>query len=82
MNHKFDSGLPLRSCEKCSTKIYDASIVCYKCKNRSETCILTGYPVNGSNGKQCRSCGKWGLKDAWGTYLSCFANCPMCNKLP
>lgn len=35
MNQKFDSALPLRSCEKCGTKIYDASLTCYKCKNRS-----------------------------------------------
>ena len=82
MNQKFDSSLPLRSCEKCSTKIYEASISCFKCKNRSEPCILTGYPVNGSTGKQCRSCGKWGLRDAWSVYLNCFANCPWCNKLP
>jgi len=82
MNNKVDSSLPIRSCEKCSTKIYDASIVCYKCHNRSEVCILSGYPVNGSNGKQCKSCGKWGLKEHWGPYLSCFTNCPWCNKLP
>jgi intraflagellar transport protein 172 len=62
INHKVDTNLPLRSCEKCGTKIYDASLTCYKCHNRSEACILTGLPVNGSNGKQCKSCGKWGLK--------------------
>jgi intraflagellar transport protein 172 len=82
MNQKFDSSLPLRSCEKCNTKIYEASATCYKCKNKSEICVLTGYPVNGSNGKQCKSCGKWGLKEHWSTYLNCFANCPWCNKLP
>lgn len=82
MNQKFDSSLPLRNCEKCNTKIYEASISCYKCKNKSEVCVLTGYPVNGSNGKQCKSCGKWGLKEHWSTYLNCFANCPWCNKLP
>lgn len=35
MNQKFDSSLPLRSCEKCNTKIYEASATCYKCKNKS-----------------------------------------------
>jgi len=43
---------------------------------------LTGLPVNGSNGRKCKSCGKWGLKDYWGVYLNNFANCPWCNNLP
>jgi uncharacterized OB-fold protein len=35
MNQKVDASLPLRSCEKCGTKIYDASIACFKCKNKN-----------------------------------------------
>ncbi len=35
MNNKVDTSLPVRSCEKCSTKIYDASACCFKCKNQS-----------------------------------------------
>lgn len=45
-------------------------------------CILTGYPVNGSNGIKCKSCGKLGLKENWSQYLNCYANCPWCNKPP
>lgn len=82
MNQKVDASLPLRACEKCGTKIYDASITCYKCKNKSDMCIITGYPVNGSNGIKCKSCGKLGLKDSWSQYLNCYANCPWCNKPP
>ena len=80
MTHKVDASLPVRSCEKCSTKIYDASVSCFKCKNQSEVCILTGLPVSQSNGKKCKSCGKWGLKDYWNVYLNNFANCPWCNN--
>jgi len=80
MNHKVDTSLPVRSCEKCGTKIYDASVCCFKCKSTSEVCILTGLPVNSSNGKKCKSCGKWGLKDYWTIYLNNFANCPWCNN--
>ena len=80
MNNKVDTSLPVRSCEKCSAKIYDASASCFKCKNQSEVCILTGLPVNQSNGKKCKSCGKWGLKDYWTVYLNNFANCPWCNN--
>ena len=82
MNQKVDASLPVRSCEKCGTKIFEGSVQCYKCHNRSEVCIITGYPVNGSNGRKCKSCGKWGLKDYWGVYLNNFANCPWCNNLP
>lgn len=82
MKQKVDYSLPVRSCEKCKAKIYDASISCYKCHNRSEVCVLTGYPVNGSNGKQCKTCGKWGLREFWPMYLSHFTNCPWCNRQP
>lgn len=82
MNHKVDTSLPVRSCEKCGTKIYDASICCFKCKSNSEVCILTGLPVNNSNGRKCKSCGKWGIKDYWSIYLNNFANCPWCNNPP
>ena len=80
MNHKVDTSLPVRSCEKCGTKIYDASVCCFKCKSQSEVCILTGLPVNSNNGRKCKSCGKWGLKDFWSIYLNNFANCPWCNN--
>lgn len=82
MNQKIDASLPVRPCEKCGTKIFDAAIMCFKCKNRSEVCILTGYPVNGSNGIKCKSCGKWGLKEHWPAYLNCFATCPWCGLPP
>ena len=82
MNQKVDASLPVRNCEKCSTKIFEASIQCYKCKNRNEVCILTGYPVNGANGIKCKTCGKWGLKEFWAPYMNCFAQCPWCNCPP
>jgi intraflagellar transport protein 172 len=82
INQKVDHSLPLRACEKCNSKIFEGSVTCYKCHNKSDICILTGYPVNSGNGKKCRSCSKWGLKDAWTTYLQHFANCPWCNSSP
>ena len=36
MNQKVDASLPLRSCEKCGTKIYDASITCFKCQSMGQ----------------------------------------------
>lgn len=80
INQKIDHSLPLRTCEKCNSKIFEGSVVCYKCQNKSEVCVLTGYPVNSANGKKCRSCSKWGLKDAWAAYSQQFANCPWCNN--
>ena len=35
MNQKVDASLPVRYCEKCGAKIFDGSIHCHKCNNRS-----------------------------------------------
>ena len=82
VNQQVEQVLPTRTCENCSTKIYEACLFCLKCKVKWEPCILTGYPLLKSNTVSCKSCGKGALKEAWSLYLQSFANCPWCNGVP
>jgi intraflagellar transport protein 172 len=62
--------------------MFEGSLSCYKCKNKHDVCVLTGYPIIGGDSKRCKSCGKWGEKDAWTIFLQNFASCPWCNNPP
>ena len=77
-----DSSLPTQGCDKCNAKMFEGSLVCFKCKYKHDMCVVTGYPVGAANGKKCKSCGKWGDKEAWSQYLQHFANCPWCSNPP
>jgi len=82
INQKVDQVLPTRSCDQCMTKIYEASLKCFKCKAQWEPCILSGYPLVKTNTVLCKSCGKGALKENWSVHLQNFANCPWCNNIP
>ena len=82
INQKVEQILPTRQCENCGQSIFEASLRCNHCKNASEPCIISGYPLVKGQIFNCQCCGKGGLKEYWNLYLQAFANCPWCNQTP
>ncbi|KAJ3089478.1 hypothetical protein HK102_006328 [Quaeritorhiza haematococci] len=68
LDQKINQEIDRRECEECGTSIYDASLVCYRCKHRCEPCVITGYPVL-KNKAKCTSCQRPANKDDWNKFL-------------
>eukprot|EP01018_Ginkgo_biloba_P018841 Gb_21574 [translate_table: standard] len=72
--------LPMRKCDSCGVFIFEVSLVCYSCKDKSEACSVTGYPILQTECMQCNCCHKLANKDDWNTYIGAFHSCPWCNN--
>jgi intraflagellar transport protein 172 len=51
MDQKVEPVLSMRSCYKCSTRIYEASLTCHSCQVRAKPCVVTGLPVGRGRGE-------------------------------
>eukprot|EP00249_Psilotum_nudum_P004532 c18048_g1_i3 orf=1201-1902(+) len=79
LNQQSDKVLLVRNCEKCAASIYEASLVCFFCKDESQACCVTGYPVNPGLQIECLCCLKVANKNDWDTYVPAFKSCPWCR---
>jgi len=74
----FEPQLPTSPCVKCGRKHYSANLVCPFCRNASQFCHITGFPV--TNPAKCTSCGLVSNKPDWGFYISKAGRCPCCDS--
>ena len=80
MNQQVDQSVTNRNCVKCNDKIYTATLTCPSCKNQSDACIITGYPITSqSNRVSCTNCNNVANKAAWNLVVAATGKCPWCN---
>mmetsp|Transcript_36011 Transcript_36011/g.113938 ORF Transcript_36011/g.113938 Transcript_36011/m.113938 type:complete len:205 (+) Transcript_36011:103-717(+) len=79
MDQQVDQSLSTRTCGHCGTETYAGSLTCHECKARSETCVVTGWPVRAGERVQCKSCDRHSQKEDWNAYINRYQTCPACN---
>ena len=80
MNQQVDQSLTTRKCTKCNSDIYVACLTCPSCKNQSDACIITGYPIVTQSSKvNCTNCNNAANKRAWNAIVADTGKCPWCD---
>ena len=80
MNQQVDQSLTTRKCTKCNADIYVACLTCPSCKNQSDACIITGYPIVTQSSKvNCTNCNNAADKRAWNAIVADTGKCPWCD---
>merc|ERR1711972_1083105 len=92
MDHSVQQQMDLRQCDVCRSEIYSATLICPKCAQRdgvdmhaaganvqrSEMCVVTGYPVLKRTRVDCSNCCAAANRDDWNAWLQIFKVCPWC----
>mmetsp|Transcript_11730 Transcript_11730/g.22317 ORF Transcript_11730/g.22317 Transcript_11730/m.22317 type:complete len:1744 (-) Transcript_11730:31-5262(-) len=81
MSNNVNQAVNQRACDKCNVETYEAALVCHSCKDQSEACIVTGFPIMRNRRCQCKACGKPANKDDWNMYVAKMKTCPWCQQL-
>jgi len=79
-----EPSLPTRACPnpQCSSEgdDYVASLSCYECKFKYDSCIITGYPVPEKDRVYCSNCHVPAVRSHWNSYILKFKSCPNCHS--
>lgn len=80
LDTSMNQTLSTRPCDNCAVELYEASTICYQCKNTYDCCIVTGYPVLRNSKINCTSCGKPANREDWNKWVVKCKVCPWCNS--
>eukprot|EP01116_Phalansterium_solitarium_P017851 TRINITY_DN4518_c0_g1_i1.p1 TRINITY_DN4518_c0_g1~~TRINITY_DN4518_c0_g1_i1.p1 ORF type:complete len:1449 (+),score=743.80 TRINITY_DN4518_c0_g1_i1:1439-5785(+) len=80
LDTSMNQTLSTRPCDNCAVELYEASSLCYQCKNSYDCCIVTGYPVLRNSKISCTSCAKPANREDWNKYVLKLKVCPWCNS--
>ncbi len=72
--------LSTRTCDKCGTSVYNASLSCYSCNTSLQPCCVTGFPVLPSKAVKCSSCSEPANRDDWNKLIAATRACPWCSS--
>jgi intraflagellar transport protein 172 len=78
MDQQVQEKLPEKPCGQCKAPIYEATLVCTECKTKSESCIITGFPVASKTTVHCTTCKVIADRESWNKWIKQFGNCPWC----
>jgi len=70
---------PKKKCKHCHQEIYHNCLDCPFCHHSTETCFMTGLPIESDHSPKCSGCNHHFRADAFKEYSSYFNHCPWCN---
>ena len=80
MNQEVDQTLETRTCRKCKSEVYEASLTCSNCKFKSPGCLATGYPIASQDKTvTCGKCSSAFDKGVWNLFIQQTGQCPWCG---
>ena len=74
MDQQVDQALSVRTCANCGVDTYEAGLKCHSCHSRSESCVVTGYPI--PPGEHVSPTGRAACRSDWNLYVGEFGRCP------